>query len=271
VVDGRSLGCNLQVFLVENRSGISVPFTVPSGELGVLSVDPVMGVLQPYAAVSFTAIFAPSLEGNYWKRLSIILANTEPLDLDLYGTGFSPTARPPPLALSHIDSFTKRIAEGGPVLPLVQSDDVLLSDVGLSQARIGGENMSPFGYHSWDLIFKGQDVTHGIRLDTLRLFFPPTSVSEACESQIVYATNCLPFIVTIAAHVPKWKDIVANGQAARVWDVTPASVDAQPGERVRLTITFQPTANGKHYTQLIDIVARAKYMRNFRLCCEVCV
>jgi cilia- and flagella-associated protein 65 len=258
-----------QVLTLENKSPVAVAYTINAESKGVFSFHPRFGTLKPSLTATVTITFSPTAERNAWKRLAITLADAEPLDVDLFGTGFSESIRPPPLTLTHIDGFVERIVQGGSVLPPAQTEDGSLpATPPLPRPRIP-EMPGILGYHSWDLLFAGQDVAHGLSVEPSLLEFSPATVAHAAERQHVSVANHLPFKITASVAVPVWTDTASKCKPARVWRVTPDAQDIGPGKSAVFEVMFKPPADGHYYTQAVDVVAHATYMRNFRLCSEV--
>lgn len=254
----------VQVFVLENQSSVNVPFTTLTPGHGVFTVVPAIGVLRPYMSVQCVVTFVPVYACNYWKRLSVILANTEPLDIDLIGTGYTAAARPPPLLIDHVDAFLRRTGEGGLLLPPAQAEASHYPNTPCATIP-----PSVFGFHSWDVIFNGQDVASALRLSSSVLEFASTRTGLEPQTQVLSVTNTLPFVVTACVHVP---NSVAPGDSRKreaAWRVTPETFDVGPGESVELSVSFTPPCDGEYITDNIEIVAFVKYMRNFRLCMEV--
>jgi hypothetical protein len=246
---------------MENRSDVTVPFSICAPARAIFCIEPVCGTLKPYAVAQVVVTFSPTFPSNYWKRLCILLAHSEPLDIDLYGTGYSPSARPPPLHIQHIDAFLLRVGQGGPILPPCLQE-------GVCSPSISSAVLPPglFGHHSWDLLFGGQDVTRGIAASAEVLSFQSTTQATASESQTVFITNNLPFDVTVCLHAPRNSGIK---HSQRTWVVAPSSVDLSPSETASFVVSFKPQVDGAYFASFMEVVAFAKYMRNFRLCSEV--
>lgn len=255
----------MQVFVLENHSSVSVPFTALTPGQGIFTVTPAIGVLRPYLSEQCVVTFVPAYACNYWKRLSILLANTEPLDIDLVGTGYTPEARPPPLLIEHIDGFLRRAGEGGPLLPPSQAEASHYPN-----SRCATVPPSIFGFHSWDVIFSGQDVAGALALSSRVLEFPSTRVGLEAQAQALSVTNSLPFVVTACVHVPTSVASATGRKRESAWKVTPGTFDVRPGESQPVSVVFAPPRDGEYITDCVEIVAFVKYMRNFRLCIEVC-
>lgn len=250
--------------MLENHSSISVPFTMLTPGHGIFSVTPAVGVLRPYLSVQCVVTFSPVYACNYWKRLAIVLDNTEPLDIDLFGTGYSAAARPPPLHVEHIDGFLSRAGEGGPLLPPAQAEDCHYPN-----GPCASIPPSIFGYHSWDVIFHGQDVAGALSVSSGVLDFPSTTVNREALVQTVSITNHLPFVLTAGVHVPASTVFGEARKRSAAWTVAPDVFDVGPSETVSLSVAFTPPSDGEYFTDSIEVMAFVKYMRNFRLCIEV--
>jgi cilia- and flagella-associated protein 65 len=260
----------VQVLTIENKSPVAVAYTTAMESKGVFSVEKRFGVLKPNLLATVCVTFRPQGTCNSWKRLSICLAGTDPLDVDLLGTGYSDDTRPPPLSIDHIDSFLQRIADGGSILPPAQTEDGSLPSTPLQLRPDLPAPAGANGYHSWDLLFLGQDAAHALGAEPSTLTFSPAaSSSQGVESQSVTVTNRMPFKITCSLAVPLWLDPRREAEPCQVWQVQPASQDIAPGASAAFSVAFKTPADGRYFTQAVDLVAHAKYMRNFQLCSEV--
>ena len=259
----------VQVLLLENRSTVAVPYTINAEAKGVFAFDARFGTLKPNLLASVCITFAPKSEANSWKRLSIGLAGTDPIDVDLIGTGFSDSARPPPLSIAHVDAFLQRVVTGGPVLPPAQTEDGSMSAAPLVLRSGTPPLPGVLGYHSWDLMFDGQDVARALTVEPALLQFAATCTANAAELQPLTVTNHLPFKVTCTLSMPSWLDPAREHKPSSVWRADTSQQDIGAGQSMTFQVSFVPPADGRYYVQEVDLVAHAKYMRNFRLCSEV--
>jgi cilia- and flagella-associated protein 65 len=191
------------------------------------------------------------------------------VDVDLLGTGYSDATRPPPLHVDHVDSFLHRVATGGSILPPEQAEDGSVPSGPLQLQSDTPAPAGPHGYHSWELLFAGQDPTHALQVAPQVLHFASTSPEHAAECQAVRVTNHLPFKVTAALELPICGATEGSTRALPAWQVRPALQDIAPGAEAQFMVMFKPQAAGMRITQAVDVVAHAKYMRSFRLCNEV--
>jgi hypothetical protein len=237
--------------------------------LGVFAVDMRFGIIKPSSALSLCFSFTPAVECNSWKRLGILLANADPLNIDLLGTGYTSIARPPTLHIQHIKAFLCRLSEGGPLLPPEQSLGSNACEGHSAPKTLTIPDAE--GYQSWDVLFQAQDLTKGIVIEPLALTFNPTSVSQAGEAQRLTVTNELPFPVIASITVPLWTDPEGTIKSTCAWHVTPAVLEISPSLSVEFQVVFQPPADARYFSQSVDVVACAKHMSSFRLCEEVCM
>lgn len=216
--------------------------------------------------MNLCATFTPEAECNSWKRLAIVLSNADPLNIDLLGSGYSPTARPPRLPPLALHDFLHRVADGGPVVPPAQLAD---GDLPADAAAFAPKTLGVFGAQSWDLLFDGQDVARGLAVEPSALEFAPTEAGHGGESRRVEVTNRLPFAVTARIVAPPWMDPAGATKPARVWAVSPAACELEAGATAAFQVAFQPPVDGRYFAHTLDVVASARHMRNFRLCAEV--
>ena len=257
----------MQAFWLENRSAVTLSYTVRCGSRGVFAVDKPFGSIRGGSTVNVVATFTPAAECNSWKRLAVVLSNADPLNIDLIGTGYSPAARPPRLPPHAVQAFLQRVAQGGSIVPPAQLAD---GDLPASPAQNVPENVGIFGFQSWDLLFDGQDVTRSLTVEPVALEFAPAEADRGAETKRVEVTNHLPFAVTARVMVPPWTGPHGATKPRRVWAVTPAACELQAGASASFQVAFQPAANGQYCSQELEVVATARHMRNFRLCSEVC-
>lgn len=149
----------VQTLTIENSSPVAVPFTVAAESRGVFAVDRRFGELPPQLPSQLSITFRPTSACNSWKRLSICLGSTDPVEVDLLGTGYSPEARPPPLNAGHVDAFLARIALGGSIAPPAQCEDGSVPAAPLQLREDVPAAAGPSGRQGWDLLFLGQDCS----------------------------------------------------------------------------------------------------------------
>ena len=254
--------------MLQNTAPVPVSFTVNAEAKADFSVQPRFGSIKANSSCNIVVGFTPKSECNFWKRLSVLLSGTDPLDVDLIGTGYSDHVRPPPLPLSAVHGFLARVAQCGSIVPPAQLEDGNLPSTPLAMPP-GATHVGENGRQGWDLLFAGQDVAHALQVDAPLLDFGECSAGGRGTTRTLTVTNQLPFKVNCGFSVPVWTDAAEQHKSAPVWHVRPALQDIAGSSQGSFEVTLQAPADQRVYTQQVDVVAHAKHMRTFRLCNEV--
>lgn len=75
---------------------------------GVFLLSPVAGILAPAASSALVVTFAPPLPGGFYRRLTFLVRDGDPVCADVTGTAFTPDQRPAPLRQWHVER-TRRL------------------------------------------------------------------------------------------------------------------------------------------------------------------
>lgn len=258
----------MQEVVLRSDCKAAVAFTFNTEARGEFSVAPRSGILKPGLPVAVSVSFCPRSECNSWKRMSVLLAGADPQCIDLIGTGYSDRGRPPPLAHQHVRTFLARLAAGGSIIPAAQLEDGNLPATPLMRHE-GALQPTVQGRHGWDALFDGQDVTDALQVEPCALDFGPCAANGASRPQTVTVRNTLPFKISCGFSIPSWADPAQQCRPTPVWNVSPAWQDIAAGATASFQVALQAPLQQRFYTQRVDIIAHAKYMRNFRLCNEV--
>jgi hypothetical protein len=148
-------------------------------------------------------------------------------------------------------------------MPPEQTNDDMCPSLSAPVGHEGGNAPDVSGQEGWELVFRGQDATHGLSVAPQLLTF-----CKAEDVQEISVTNHLPIKVVTAIDLPSQ----TGSQQQRgtcAWQVRPETAELEPGTSTSFRVVFLPVAPGQYSTQTVSIVAYAKYMRSFRLCNEV--
>ncbi|KAK9812626.1 hypothetical protein WJX72_000839 [[Myrmecia] bisecta] len=223
-----------RVLYIENKSDIPVYFQLVADAAGVFTFDRVRGSVPPLTSVHVTIAFTPREASNYWKRVTCLIKDGEPLLVDLIGCCFSEKTHPPPLSQRHINDY--------------------LTKQGLRTP--------------WEGLFDGTDSIHAVTVDASEVDFGACSRLRAGEYKTLTVHNRTGVKMSAFVSIPTWRDPASADPPATVFQAFPEQADIRPHGSVTFRLAFRPPKDGQYYNQLVDVVAFVKAMRNFRLVSE---
>lgn len=233
-----------RVLYLANESPVPVTYDFQSDPDDIFKVSKPRGVIPAESTGHVTITVNTAVPSNYWRRLTCLLKDADPISVDLLATVFNDKSRPPPLTRRHLARYMVRVLAGGEPV----EDEQLLSKPPSAAAGLystagelsalnlpagslretaalgppGGEALAKLdamaaadagsgaevlpGPHAWDLAFEGQDPARGISLDTDTLDFGACSRATAGEYKSVTVTNRTAAKVMAFFKVPAWAD-----------------------------------------------------------------
>lgn len=85
----------------------------------------VCGIVKPYSCLKVMVKFSPAFAMNYYRRVTCLIHNQDPLFLDLLGTCHSELVNPAVLRMSHVKRHEIRCNQGFSTLPPDQLNELL--------------------------------------------------------------------------------------------------------------------------------------------------
>ena len=66
------------------------------------------GAIGPGASVDVAVTFLAPAAGNFYRRMTVLVAHGEPSAIDIIGTAYNDASRPAPLRARHVEAFRLR-------------------------------------------------------------------------------------------------------------------------------------------------------------------
>jgi hypothetical protein len=104
-----------------NASDSPASFAVLAEAGGVFRFSAVQGVVPARLFFDVTIAFTPRCPGNFYRRIYVLIKDSDPTFLDLFGAGTDERNRPFPIRQRHIDAYRLR----PPEVKLMSPDSVL--------------------------------------------------------------------------------------------------------------------------------------------------
>lgn len=96
-------------------------------ESSCFKLSSVSGLVKPHFSQQVSIKFKPAFAMNYYRRITCLVHNQEPLFLDLLGTCHSEFVKPAVLRMDHLKSFGIRSKQGFGALPPDQLNELLIN------------------------------------------------------------------------------------------------------------------------------------------------
>lgn len=285
---------------LRNGSDVSVDYAVVAAKGGdpndaVWTVTPSVGRIKPFSTSSFRVSFLPTAPINFVRPLAVMVSGQAPSPLDLLGTGFSSSGRPPPMSYRHLLAARAREAAGFGHLPPETLEAHV--EIGIVPDYFGDPDDDDFlGAGFGDLVEKKEEWTTAS--GTVTRFLPP--VTETPPQATSAALDTLFGDGNTGSSESKRVSLSVNeigfgglmnpdgtktltrtlsvtnttaGKVSIVWPlregspfmVTPTTEDVLPGESASFEVSFTPGPGHEVYSTNLCAYAFYKTMRNFRL------
>ncbi|KAA0177590.1 hypothetical protein FNF27_00760 [Cafeteria roenbergensis] len=115
VGSSRSHVCRLR-----NASDAPAHFCVMAEAGGIFAFGQTQGVVPARLFTDVVVVFSPRCPGNFYRRVYVLVRDSDPLFIDLLGSGMDERTRPFPIRQRHVDAFRLR----PPALRLMAPDSV---------------------------------------------------------------------------------------------------------------------------------------------------
>ena len=268
----------VRVIYLTNSSKVPAYFAFQCEDVGTFTFDQIEGVIPPMLEVPITVRFAPTVPGNYYRRIFCLVEHQQPLFVDLIGTGWASGNRPQPLLLKHVDAHLARETAGAAALSpdelmaLAASGDdpaqdpLVLSRVdgdgvhaSVAPTRSGEATQRQTAVHN--LFFRDVcDHAREITVEERELNFGAGSRLRIGDKKALHVTNH-----THAKVVFQWCAADFRGDPNCVFGVHPSSADIGPGRTAEFSVSFRPTRDNFYYCRELEAYCYYKTNRSFRL------
>ncbi|XP_006820550.2 cilia- and flagella-associated protein 65-like [Saccoglossus kowalevskii] len=229
------------------------------------------GLLQSGASDTIIMHFVPREAINYYRRITCLVQNQDPLFVDLIGTCHAEQIKPAVLQPKHLSRYRVHMARGLSLFPPDQLNE-LLSEGKLAVDPEGclmsqqAEAMEMYlqepkpvppmheyfddGHYS----DKPYTVPH-VSLDVETVDFGQCTNIRLIEPRTIHATNHTKGKVTVV-----WMTNTEN-----VFSVTPATCDIPPLKTFSFQVAFKPGVPNQFFGAELECYAFYKSMRDYRL------
>ena len=272
-------GRSTQVIVVTNESSRTPAlWDMDAEDSGVFAFSDMRGELAPGASTQVAVTFLAPTAGNFFRRLTLLVAHGEPSHIDVIGTAFSDKHRPAPLRARHVEAFRLRD------LPLrMQSPDAagqLLRARGppslrerlaeaewaLSGFRTRSGDMSRAAAAIFRELFLGvEDASRPVLLLERTVDFGGARRGGAVERRSVHVLNRTSGRMAVTWVLPPALTPVGEASGQRDFVVTPESAEVEPGCALEFAVSFTPTLDAFYYSTELECFAAPKQNRSFRL------
>ena len=249
----------------ESETDAMFQFMVDCNE-SAFKFDHISGTLPPHSRKTVLLRFHPTHPISYYKTVTCLIHNQDPVFLDLIGTCHSETVKPAVLQPKHIRRYHAHVDRGFSFIPPEQLNDMLRE--GQLQADENGAlynneaSLEPVssvlpmdkffndGYYS--------DITH----------YPPhvsTDIYQADFGQCMDMRNIEQRTVNITNHTKGKVTVYWMGGEDHVFTMTPQTLDIPPLKSCSFRVSFKPSAPNQFYGAELECYASFKSMRDYRL------
>ncbi|XP_038048739.1 cilia- and flagella-associated protein 65-like [Patiria miniata] len=215
-------------------------------------------------------VFKPTHPINYYRRVTCVVQNQDPLFLDLIGTCHTELVKPAVLQPQHLSRYRIHQARGFSVFPPEQLNEILkegklqLDDNGClihQQAEsvetyLNPEALEPpMAEYFNDGYYGSTNKCLHVGMDTIQVDFGQCLNLSHIESKTLNVTNHTKGKMTVT-----WMTDDTN-----VFCVTPVSCDIPPLKMTSFRVAFKPGAPNQFFAAELEGYAFYKSMRDYRL------
>ncbi|GAB5365714.1 hypothetical protein AAMO2058_001081600 [Amorphochlora amoebiformis] len=219
-----------------------------SGVAGTFRVDKPKGVISPLLSLNVKVKFVPSSSINYYQKMYILIENSKPLTLELFGTCFDETRRPEVLTIAHIDQYLLRCAVG----QRLASDEKALRAIEESR-DLDIEKLPAYQ----ELFDQTSDPTEEVVITPKHLNFGFGDTERPNSFKVVDITNR-----SLKKMLCVW-DLQEDKSYPFV--MVPKEASVAPGTTIQFKVYFRPMVEAEYYFATLACYVFPKTQRSFRL------
>lgn len=237
----------------------------------VFKLDITCGLLPGKGSQTIVLHFSPSKPINYYRRLTCLVQNQDPIFIDLFGTCHTEQVKPAVLQKKHLDHYQIHVSRGLSRIPPEQLNELLETRRLLLDEE--GTLMFPENSSSSNIL---QPVTElapmqelfchasigettvvipHVSLDVHNADFGRLQDPKAVEQKTVNITN----------HTKGKISCVWMKDAKGIFSVSPEECDILPLKTASFRLTFRPNAGNQFFSADLECYAFYKSMRDYRL------
>ncbi|EFC43750.1 hypothetical protein NAEGRDRAFT_68477 [Naegleria gruberi] len=269
-----------RLLTLENKSNMDAEYNIKVDAEGCFKFDKTTGVVSARQTRQITITFFPEKPINYYRRVFVVVKNQGITFIDLLGTSFTSSRRPPPFSIKEVYAYKERIYKGFPSYSPTELETFIeLSESGKTDSLSQEEKVNLSNLTQ--LLSNQTSTTDAIRENiemTLREYFSnisdynnPVSINynsvsfgscsrfRMAEYKTVTLANRTNGKITCDVHIP-----TCDGNPSP-FVVFPETIDIQPMSTFSFKIGFRPSYDNQFYGSEIEFVCYFKTNRSFRL------
>ncbi|XP_071942190.1 cilia- and flagella-associated protein 65-like [Antedon mediterranea] len=257
---------------IVNASDVPGAFQfIVDGEESVFKFSVECGTMNGNTTTTVVVQFAPVHPINYYRRVTCIVQNQEPLFVDLIGTCHTELGKPPVLEPKHIDRYRIHEARGFSMFPPEHLNEMLKA--GKLQLDSDGYLMMPQAESFENCLKPPSEQTpmteffndgYCIKDKTypLHVSIDTNQVDFGCCTKL----NHIGFKTLNVTNNTKGKvTIMWMGSPDNTFSVSPVTCDIPPLKMTSFRVTFKPNSPNQFYGSELEGYAFYKSMRDYRL------
>ncbi|XP_041374433.1 cilia- and flagella-associated protein 65-like [Gigantopelta aegis] len=266
--------CGTRTIDIVNNSDMDATyqFVIDCNE-SVFKFDNVSGVLKPESRKTLILKFYPQHPINYYRRVTCLVHNQDPLFLDLLGTCHSEMVKPAVLLAKHVSRYRVHVEQGFTMYPPEQLNE-LVRDRKLAVDK-SGTLLIPKTDNALKTEFEGQSL----QISPMKEYFNDGFHCDVVDTVPHVSTdinmadfgNCqsLKFIedktVNLTNHTKGKITVQWMGDADRVFSVFPSTMDIPPLKSCSFRVSFKPNVPNQFFGAELECFVYYKSLRDYRL------
>lgn len=237
----------------------------------VFKMEATCGLLPGKGSQTIVIRFSPTNPINYYRRLTCLVQNQDPLFIDLFGTCHTEQVKPAVLQKIHLDRYQTHVRRGFSKIPPEQlNEDLRASKLQLDEdgALMALENTS-----------SGEVLPSMSDLSPMEEFFCHASVGETTAvvphvsldvhhaefGQLQDPKAVTQKTINITNHTKGKITCMWMKDTKGIFSVSPEECDILPLKTASFRLTFRPNAANQFFSADLECYAFYKSMRDYRL------
>ncbi|KAL9957579.1 hypothetical protein ACROYT_G034498 [Oculina patagonica] len=237
----------------------------------VFKLETTCGLLPGKGSQTVILRFAPTKPINYYRRLTCLVQNQNPLFVDLFGTCHTEQVKPAVLEKKHLDRYHTHVRRGFSKIPPEQLNEDLRAkklQVDEDGALMALENTS-----------SGDVLPSMAELSPMEEFFCHASVGETTAvvphvsldihhadfGQLLDPKAVEQKTVNITNHTKGKITCMWMKDTKGIFSVSPEECDILPLKTASFRVTFRPNAANQFFSADLECYTFYKSMRDYRL------
>ncbi|CAK8673924.1 unnamed protein product [Clavelina lepadiformis] len=256
---------------LQNDSGSPAYYQIHlDEEFAVFSINANSGLLQPNETKTAILTFSPPYPINYYKKVTILVHDQEPLFLHLMGSCHSAECKPPPLKSEHLERYNVHASRG----LSFYSPDILNNQ--FKEGKVVEDNDGCLILASDDLDHKyppqsgmleyfddghNTEVTHHpphVSLDRMSIWMGEVQFKSSSQEG-------LTMTLQMTNHTRGKITTMWIPDPLAIFQVVPSICDIPPMKSTDFRVIFKPNAPNQFFGKQLECYAFYKCLRDYRL------